>query len=370
LQTQTERISTDAATRAFQLKSTIITNEFESFSNGLIHAGLILDELKAVNALFANQSFIDKQLLSHAAVNRAWYAVRSKNSNSHHLIAEDQGAGVHLSPGKEQQKLMDRLLSQDVSSEIRSKITTLNGAQHWLMFSGRKLPDGSKVLLGIDIALKELQHYLQTFNTAGRASVFIVDENDTYITGPEEHLIGTKVRGRPTAGAVVTRLADSVTSYELTTSSFLQVPVIRYYTPLTVSGANWTMVVDTPMLVVDEEANLINQYVTVFFILTTFLILVLIGWSQTKWRQEFMLRQAVELKEKQLSIEKNELNLIAERQQKENVLLQLNILKQKVNPHFLFNSLSSLTALIGQDQDLAKSFVLKLSKVYRYVLES
>jgi two-component system, LytTR family, sensor kinase len=49
---------------------------------------------------------------------------------------------------------------------------------------------------------------------------------------------------------------------------------------------------------------------------------------------------------------------------------QLEGLRNQVNPHFLFNSLNTLTYLIPEDPDRAVNFVQKLSKVYRYVLES
>ena len=56
--------------------------------------------------------------------------------------------------------------------------------------------------------------------------------------------------------------------------------------------------------------------------------------------------------------------------QKENLQSQFEVLKQQVNPHFLFNSLNVLTSLIKADPDLAESFTERLSKVYRYVLEN
>ena len=56
--------------------------------------------------------------------------------------------------------------------------------------------------------------------------------------------------------------------------------------------------------------------------------------------------------------------------QKENLQSQFEVLKQQVNPHFLFNSLNVLTSLIKVDPDLAESFTERLSKVYRYVLEN
>ncbi len=56
--------------------------------------------------------------------------------------------------------------------------------------------------------------------------------------------------------------------------------------------------------------------------------------------------------------------------QKENLQSQFDILKQQVNPHFLFNSLNVLTSLIKLEPDLAEKFSEQLSKVYRYVLEN
>ncbi|RIV25265.1 histidine kinase [Fibrisoma montanum] len=49
---------------------------------------------------------------------------------------------------------------------------------------------------------------------------------------------------------------------------------------------------------------------------------------------------------------------------------QLDVLKQEVNPHFLFNSLNSLISLIGEDPRQAETFAEELSSVYRYVLRT
>ncbi len=56
--------------------------------------------------------------------------------------------------------------------------------------------------------------------------------------------------------------------------------------------------------------------------------------------------------------------------QKENLQSQFEVLKQQVNPHFLFNSLNVLTSLIKIEPDLAEKFSERLSLVYRYVLEN
>ena len=54
---------------------------------------------------------------------------------------------------------------------------------------------------------------------------------------------------------------------------------------------------------------------------------------------------------------------------RENLNGQLQGLKSQVNPHFLFNSLTSLNSLIFENQQLASDFLQHLSKVYRYLLQ-
>lgn len=59
----------------------------------------------------------------------------------------------------------------------------------------------------------------------------------------------------------------------------------------------------------------------------------------------------------------------SERLKRENISSQLQALQAQVNPHFLFNSLSSLVSLIEADKDLAVDFVQELANVYRYLLQ-
>lgn len=47
---------------------------------------------------------------------------------------------------------------------------------------------------------------------------------------------------------------------------------------------------------------------------------------------------------------------------------QLLGLKSQVNPHFLFNSLNTLSSLIAENEEEAESFLNEMSKVYRYML--
>jgi two-component system LytT family sensor kinase len=60
----------------------------------------------------------------------------------------------------------------------------------------------------------------------------------------------------------------------------------------------------------------------------------------------------------------------AERLEKEKSHVQFDNLKNQLNPHFLFNALTSLNSLIFENQKLASDFLQQLSKVYRYVLQN
>ncbi len=64
-------------------------------------------------------------------------------------------------------------------------------------------------------------------------------------------------------------------------------------------------------------------------------------------------------------------NLVkTERLERERADAHYENLKNQLNPHFLFNSLSSLNSLIYENQDLASQFLQQLSRVFRYVLEN
>jgi LytS/YehU family sensor histidine kinase len=56
--------------------------------------------------------------------------------------------------------------------------------------------------------------------------------------------------------------------------------------------------------------------------------------------------------------------------EKEKTIVMYESLRQQLNPHFLFNSLSSLSSLITSNPPRAKLFLERMSKIYRYILKS
>ncbi|HEV7329433.1 MAG TPA: histidine kinase [Flavisolibacter sp.] len=103
-----------------------------------------------------------------------------------------------------------------------------------------------------------------------------------------------------------------------------------------------------------------SRYLTLLYMLILFVLLFLnFSFYAYQFFQEW----------KQSSEEKMALQLKTEKLEREKSLMQYHHLRNQVNPHFLFNTLTSLDGLIVTDPELASQFVRHLSKVYRYVLE-
>lgn len=60
----------------------------------------------------------------------------------------------------------------------------------------------------------------------------------------------------------------------------------------------------------------------------------------------------------------------AENLEKELSQIKFEVLKNQINPHFMFNSLNVLSGLIDNDVTKAQQFVDEFSLIYRYVLET
>ncbi|WP_228431932.1 sensor histidine kinase [Chryseobacterium shigense] len=70
------------------------------------------------------------------------------------------------------------------------------------------------------------------------------------------------------------------------------------------------------------------------------------------------------------SYDTQQVKLQLEKIKTDNLNAQYELLKQQVNPHFLFNSLNTLKSMIDVQDSQASDFVVKLSNFYRFSLES
>jgi PAS domain S-box-containing protein len=106
---------------------------------------------------------------------------------------------------------------------------------------------------------------------------------------------------------------------------------------------------------------------------------IIIDISERKKQEEKLLKAKAELERINNTLEQRvaertkqltDANTKLLRVQKENLQSQFEVLKQQVNPHFLFNSLNVLSSLINKDISKAQIFIDEFSQIYRYVLET
>lgn len=58
------------------------------------------------------------------------------------------------------------------------------------------------------------------------------------------------------------------------------------------------------------------------------------------------------------------------KQERKQIELQLNALKSQLSPHFLFNSLNTISSLVYKEKKRAEQFIRKLANMYQYTLKS
>ncbi len=73
--------------------------------------------------------------------------------------------------------------------------------------------------------------------------------------------------------------------------------------------------------------------------------------------------------ELQLSHQLHDTELENEKLEKDTYKAQLELFRNQVNPHFLFNNLNTLASLIYKDQALASQFLTQLSALFRSILD-
>ena len=71
--------------------------------------------------------------------------------------------------------------------------------------------------------------------------------------------------------------------------------------------------------------------------------------------------------QKQFTLNKEKEKLISQTIRQQQVK-ELEVLKQQIDPHFIFNSFNTLSFLIDENSEKAKQFSNKLANVYRYII--
>lgn len=261
---------------------------------------------------------------------RGWYVCGEGEA----LVCVDSAGRVREEEG------MPEPLRERVDEAEEGRVSTVvygEGEGLLLAFYARE----GEVVFGLDVSLARLHDYLAGMSPQTSSYVYVFNEEGLLVVHPDEKLLGSRVDAEEQAAGEGGR-------WEEVYSRYLSLPVFRMYYPAEVGDGQWKVVVNVVRLTTEEEMREFYWY-TLFVVIFTVLIFgVLLAFSQYRGRREYDRRKRLE---------------------EETLRLNLQQLKNQINPHFLFNALNSLNALIGSSPGLAKEFVLRLSKIYRHVLE-
>lgn len=130
---------------------------------------------------------------------------------------------------------------------------------------------------------------------------------------------------------------------------------IFYLIVMTLGTAFMFLAIAVPMLFSDSNySDMVNRFIS-------------------DGLQQFLLSWLISISIASVAFFYMEWNNALKRERKlreEKLIFQYESLKSKVNPHFLFNSLNTLSSLIPKDPELSEQFITKFSTIYRYVLEN
>lgn len=128
-----------------------------------------------------------------------------------------------------------------------------------------------------------------------------------------------------------------------------------------------TVLVLSPLIVIagyfarDYMPSFVNRQFQATMLLMFFAVIVMFNFAFYTFH--FFDNWQASAQEK-LSLQMKSLDL-----EKEKAEMQYYQLKNQVNPHYLFNMLTSLDGLVHTNPDLASDFIRHMAKVYRYVLQ-
>lgn len=270
-----------------------------------------------------------------AKITRVWYQKGDRG-----VVCVDSG-GV-FRPEPVLRTTLENLV-RGMIGRSQSKLYHHDGILYWTVFW-----HSGEFSYGFDVSLPGLHSYFAGMSPAVRSYAYVLNKDGILIVHPDEMRIGRWLANDDDKVHWSEAVRHGKILHQAAFSQYLLLPVERVYYPVNIGKEKWVVVVNVPDLVTQEEMDDFHGYTSMIVVLTVLIFSILLAYSQYKWRKEYDRRRQLE---------------------QETLQLNLQQLKNQINPHFLFNSLNSLSALIGSEPALAKEFVLNLSKIYRYVLE-
>lgn len=241
-----------------------------------------------------------------------------------------------------EKRLVDALPSSDIRQD---SLLILIPASHldrvdnkmWVLLKTRTIQHR---LYHVYVDIEKLNAYFANLYFGRRAYFEIYSDKGICVVSPEN-----RKWGRPKDG-------DIITQGKIVKSDYLKLDVMVTSYPCSIIFVGGEIRVNTLLLTIEEEVQGVMTYSILLGVGLMLVAIALIYFNVLERRKT------------------QQLKLMALQQENEYTQMRLVQLQQQINPHFLFNTFGSLQYLIGKDNDLAKSFVGKMTKVYRKMLRT
>lgn len=346
----TEKTNTESTKRNFLKRQEVVQQEFSRFLDTkkeldhiikISNSENLADHLEVLSTIHANDSLIKNN----------WFQINdSKIKFTTSKSSSNLDAAIKDFIAKNNSKNQSNIIVKD------------NKNFFWRIYFKSISDKGTIVRYGYDVDLKSLQSYFANINKNLPNYAFVFDEKGTVIYHPEVKLLENNVfRITNMTPGDTTFINDEFYGKKIALSEYLKLDIVRYTKRLNVKNTNWYVSVNSPKDIGSEDVDAVKKYASLIYVITTS-ILTLFFYLFTIFNKKTFKEKAI------LSKEKNKLLLENEKINKEKALIQLQQLKEQINPHFLFNSLNSLYMLIDGDTAVARKFTLNLSKIYRYLI--
>ncbi|MEO8532406.1 MAG: histidine kinase [Flavobacterium sp.] len=347
----TEKSNEEMAQRNFIKKQEFLSQEFSKFleqENTIKHTLAISN----LNNLKSNLQILTSLQATNTLISNNWFKINDTEIEfGNDSISEEI-----------KNEINDFILKNKKTTYV-SIIIPQGKEWVWRVYFKIISKNYTTILYGYDINLKKLHDYFSTIDKTASNYAFVFDKKGKCIYHPESDFIGKNIYDISSLQPSDTTFTKKFDYVKRTTmSEFLKLDVIRFTKKLDIKGSRWFVCVSFPKIFVDENVDLIRKYTTWIYSITTVMLLLIFYLFSYASRRAY--------KEKGIAIkEKNKLLVENEKIIKEKALIQLQQLKEQINPHFLFNSLNSLYMLVGSDVKTAQKFTLNLSRIYRYLID-
>ncbi|MCC9070212.1 histidine kinase [Flavobacterium sp. F-65] len=346
----TEKTNSSTAQRNFLQKQDVVAKEFTRFLDIQKEIAQVI-EISTPKNLSNNLKVLSAVHINNSIVKNNWFQI-----NEGKIEFTDSKINTNLTTS-----IKDFIAKNGEKNELN---TIIKDSQNffWRIYFKHPTLDGAIVRYGYDIDLKALQSYFLTIDQTAANYSFVFDHTGTILYHPEVNFLkGNTFKIENSALSDTIFNTPEKFTKRTVLSGYIGIDFFRYTKKLNVKDTNWYISVNFPEKISREDVNDIKKYATLIYLITTIILILFFYLFTTVKRKSFQEKEA-------LSKEKNKLLLENEKIKKEKALIQLNQLKEQINPHFLFNSLNSLYMLIDSNTKVARKFTLNLSKIYRYLI--